>query len=176
MIYDTSKFHIKRILALLILCVILAGTLFLLCSCGRSKSSDSTKSQNGNNPDHGKASHNQLAVYKSDGVIDLTKMSATLVYAEVYNMMNSPEDYIGREIIIEGQYMYVNEDGKDYFACIVKDATACCAQGIEFILGNGKTYPDDYPEDGSQVKVRGIFQIYEENGYKLCHLVDAELL
>lgn len=32
------------------------------------------------------------------------------------------------------------ETGKSYYACIIQDATACCAQGIEFELEGEYTY------------------------------------
>lgn len=103
---------------------------------------------------------------KSDDgeVVDLTQMSATLVYAEVYNMMMAPEDYIGKTIKMEGTYTPYHDDatGKDYFACIVSDATACCSQGIEFELTSDYKYPDDYPKDGDTICVTGVFDTYKE--------------
>ena len=33
-----------------------------------------------------------------------------------------------------------------YHACVIPDATACCAQGIEFTLAGDHRWPDDYPE------------------------------
>lgn len=97
-------------------------------------------------------------------VVDLTQMSATLVYAEVYNMMMAPEDYIGKTIKMEGTYTPYHDDatGKDYFACIVSDATACCSQGIEFELTSDYKYPDDYPKDGDIICVTGVFDTYKE--------------
>ena len=65
--------------------------------------------------------------------------------------------------------------GQIYFACIIADATACCSQGLEFVLAGEHIYPDDYPELGSEITVVGTFQTYEENGYMYCHLIDAEL-
>ena len=66
---------------------------------------------------------------------DLTQMGSDMVYATVYQMMVDPESYVGKIVRMEGSYYFVNyEDlGKSYSYCIVKDATACCAQGIEFV-------------------------------------------
>ena len=66
--------------------------------------------------------------------VDLTSLSATMVFSEVYHMMTSPQDYTGKVIRMEG-ICAVSQDhtsGKVYYACIVQDATACCSQGIEF--------------------------------------------
>ena len=115
--------------------------------------------------------------------VDLTTLSSTMVYSEVYNMMVSPESYVGKAIKMRGQfalYQSVDENGnllpdQIYFACVIADATACCSQGLEFVLAGEHSYPDDYPELGTEITVVGTFQTYEENGYMYCHLVDAEM-
>ena len=55
----------------------------------------------------------------------------------------------------------------------ISDATACCSQGIEFVLTDDYTYPDDYPERGSEICVMGVFDLYEEGTYTYCTLRDA---
>lgn len=80
--------------------------------------------------------------------VDLTVLSATMVYSEVYNMMVTPEDYIGKTVKMSGLCGTFHDDvqNKTFYACIAQDATACCAQGIEFELtGDAK-----YPEEGSR--------------------------
>ncbi len=108
--------------------------------------------------------------------IDLTEMSSTMVYSEVYNMMYYPENYIGKTIRMDGQYAVFYDENKDkyYHACIIMDATACCSQGIEFELKEGSTDPASYPEDGTQICVTGRFEIYHEDGFAYCVLRDAE--
>nr|MCR4991454.1 hypothetical protein [Lachnospiraceae bacterium] len=109
--------------------------------------------------------------------IDLTELSSTLIYSEVYNMMMTPEDYIGKTIRMDGDfYTFYDEGLKQYFfACVIQDATACCAQGIEFVLAGEYTYPDDYPEEGSYIKVAGVFDTYEDEEYIYCTLRNAVL-
>ncbi len=111
--------------------------------------------------------------------IDLTDMSGTMIYSTVYNMMLSPKDYVGKEITMYGEFaVYTDKEEKasEYYSCIIKDATACCAQGLEFVLKGEHTYPDDYPEVGEQIVVKGTFDVYDEKGYDFCRLVDAELI
>ncbi len=110
--------------------------------------------------------------------IDLTVLSATAVYGEVYNMMYYPEKYIGKIVTMQGLYSdYLDEaTGKHYYACVIMDATACCAQGIEFILTKDYKYPDDYPKEGDNITVKGIFDTYEEEGGMYCTLKEASLL
>lgn len=116
---------------------------------------------------------------QADGTIDvdLTQLSSTMVYSEVYNMMINPEDYLGRMVKMNGMFAtYENEEtGQIYFACIISDATACCSQGIEFELVGDYSYPDDYPELGSDITVTGIFETYDEDGYTYCRLKNAKL-
>lgn len=115
----------------------------------------------------------------SDGVdVDLTVLSSTMVYSEVYNMMASPEKYIGRTVKMKGLFAYYHDEATDnyYFACIIQDATACCAQGIEFILTDDYTYPDDYPEVDAEICVVGMFDTYQEGNYTYCTLRNARLV
>ena len=104
-------------------------------------------------------------------------MSPTMVYSEVYNMMMTPEDYVGKSVRMNGMYVSFYEEENDfrYFACIVKDATACCSQGIEFVLTDDYRYPEDYPEDGDDIVVTGVFDTYMEGSDMYCTLKDAHL-
>ena len=120
----------------------------------------------------------------ADGIdVDLTKLSSTMVYSEVYNMMVNPNAYIGKTVRMRGQfcvYYGMNPDGSEktnqlYFACLISDATACCSQGIEFLLSGNRAYPDDYPEMYSEITVIGTFETYMENGGRYCRLSNAVL-
>ncbi|MCR5212003.1 MAG: hypothetical protein K6C41_05575 [Lachnospiraceae bacterium] len=114
-----------------------------------------------------------------DGVdVDLTLLSSTMVYSEVYNMMVSPEDYIGKTVKMKGAFAHYHDEATDnhYFACIIKDATACCAQGIEFVLTDDYVYPDDYPQVDEEICVVGVFNMYQEGNYTYCTLRNATLL
>ena len=107
--------------------------------------------------------------------VDLTELTSTLIYGEVYNMMMTPENYIGKTVRMEGDfYTFWDElQNQYYFACVIQDATACCAQGIEFVLAGDYTYPDDYPEEGSFIRVAGVFDTYEDEEYIYCTLRNA---
>ncbi len=110
--------------------------------------------------------------------LDMSGMSGTVVYAQIYNLMSDPAPWTGKIIRIAGYYSFYNdqEQGIVYHACIVPDATACCAQGIEFVWAGEHNWPDDYPAEGADITVTGRLEIYEENGYSYLHLVDAEVL
>ena len=120
----------------------------------------------------------------ADGVdVDLTVLSSTMVYSEVYNMLyNDPAHYLGKTVKARGTFSIyqlvtdgVLQPDPVSYACIISDATACCAEGMEFVLKGDLTYPDDYPELGAEITVIGEFQPYEENGVTWYHLVNASL-
>ncbi len=73
-------------------------------------------------------------------LVDLTTLSSTMVYAEVYQMMYDPGAYVGKTVKMNGQFFAYLIDGMDsyIFACIIQDATACCQQGMEFILADAQ--------------------------------------
>ena len=115
--------------------------------------------------------------------VDLTVLSSTMVYSEVYNMLyNAPAHYLGKTVKARGEFSIyqlvtdgVLQPDPVSYACIISDAAACCAEGMEFVLEGDYTYPDDYPELGTEITVIGEFQSYEENGMTWYHLVNARL-
>lgn len=112
-----------------------------------------------------------------DGIdIDLTQMSASMVYGIVYQMMFFPEDYVGLTMRMEGDFfVWINpETDQEYYSTIVKDALACCQQGLEFRLKDG-IYPQDYPEIGNYITVVGELGIYEVDGVENIYLANATL-
>lgn len=110
--------------------------------------------------------------------IDLTVLSSTMVYSEVYNMMYSPHNYEGKTVKMNGLFVaYTNKDKSQYYpAVIIADATACCSQGLEFILEGNPAYPEGYPEVDTEITVVGTFETYEEDGYTYCRLQNAKIL
>ena len=110
--------------------------------------------------------------------LDLTTYSSTMVYTEVYNMMLQPKEYKGKTVKIKGLFTTYCEEstGVYYFACIVQDATACCSQGIEFSLAGDYTYPEDYPKEGEEITVVGVFDTYKEVNSEYIVLKNAMII
>ena len=109
--------------------------------------------------------------------VDLSVMDSDMIYATVYQMMSDPEQYVGKTFRSEGKF-YVTYDEmtkNQYYYCVIKDATECCAQGLEFVWGDGShIYPDEYPTDGTEVIVDGTFELYMENDSRYCRLANAD--
>lgn len=110
--------------------------------------------------------------------VDLTTLSSTMVYAEVFNMMVSPDDYIGKTIRMAGIFtVYQDPETKQvYCGVIVEDATACCAQGFDLVMPEERSYPQDYPDPESEITVVGTLQAdrtLEEHGIIFLRLEDV---
>ena len=183
----------KRIFCLLLAVCMMAS----LCACGKGREKDAGNDTLSSN-EEASASAESIPTPKeqetpgeseqpqasADGVeVDLTVLSSTMVYSEVYNMLyNDPAHYLGKTVKARGGFSIyqlvtdgVLQPDPVAYACIIADATACCAEGMEFVLKDDLAYPDDYPELGTEITVIGEFQPYEENGVTWYHLVNARL-
>ena len=183
----------KRIFCLLLAVCMMAS----LCACGKDSEKDAGNDASSSNekssasaesiptskeqetPGESKPSHPSAG--KVD--VDLTVLSSTMVYSEVYNMLyNDPAHYLGKTVKARGTFSIyqlvtdgVLQPDPVAYACIIADAAACCAEGMEFVLKDNLAYPDDYPEPGAEITVVGEFQAYEENGMTGYHLINARL-
>lgn len=110
--------------------------------------------------------------------VNLAEMNSDMIYATVYQMMSDPEQYIGKTFRIEGTFYTTYDEWtkNHYYYCVIKDATECCAQGLEFVWGDGShVYPDEYPADGTKVVIDGTFEKYTEDESTYCRLGNASL-
>ena len=179
-------------------CLLLAVCMMAsLCACGKGREKDAGNDTLSSN-EEASASAESIPTPKeqetseeseqpqasSNGVdVDLTVLSSTMVYSEVYNMLyNDPAHYLGKTVKAKGTFSIyqlvtdgVLQPDPVSYACIISDAAACCAEGMEFVLKDDLAYPDDYPELGAEITVIGEFQSYEENGMTWYHLVNARL-
>ena len=110
--------------------------------------------------------------------LDLTKLSGTVAYSQVYDMLSRPDAYMGQRIRMNGSFSYYRDENtkQEYFATIIADATACCAQGIEFVWKGEHRYPADYPPLDTDITVTGTFDTYYEGDNMYVQLVDADVV
>lgn len=110
--------------------------------------------------------------------LDLTKMSATMIYSTIFDMLIMPEDYIEKTIKLSGWFeTYTDpQTGEMYYAVVVPDATACCQQGLEFVWPGDHKYPEDFPEIKQDITVTGIYKLIENDGitYNYLEVVNLE--
>jgi len=104
----------------------------------------------------------EVSMSDGNGIdIDLTVVSRTMAYAEVYDIMKNSEDYVGKIIKIAGRCVSSNQDSElGFHYIIVEDETACCVESLEFIWIGERIYPDD----DTIIEVVGKFESYENLG------------
>jgi hypothetical protein len=97
---------------------------------------------------------------------DLTKMSATMIYSTIFDMLIMPEEYVDKNIKLKGWFeTYTNpETAEIFYAVVVPDATACCQQGLEFVWLGDHSYPADFPDTGADITVTGRYKLMENEG------------
>lgn len=155
----------KKIIAIILALVLSLS--FVACS----KNSD--KNDNSNSKSTTKATETTTEAKSVD--LDLTQLSSTVVYSEVYNMLITPDDYKGKIIKMKGQFNQYTDDetGKIYNSVIIPDATACCQQGLEFELSD-KTNPNF--EQNTEITVVGTFDTYSDGKFLYCYLKNAKII
>lgn len=111
-------------------------------------------------------------VTQNAGRMDLSAMSTTM--AQLTAMQCEPESYLGQTIKMRGTFAVGYGEARNYYYCLIADATACCQQGLEF-LWDGHAFPDDYPEPGTEIIIEGVFDTYLEDGYEYMQLINASM-
>ena len=104
--------------------------------------------------------------------IDLTKLSSTVLSAELMNIIVNSEDYLGKTIRVSGTYynLFFEQTGSYYHYVITKAGDECCQEGIEFRLSGDPVFPDDFPRMRTIIEVEGVFSTYEELGREYYYL------
>ncbi len=98
--------------------------------------------------------------------IDISRMSGTMVYSQVYQMVMYPSKYLGKHIKMKGIFSsyYDEELERRFYGCVIADALACCSQGLAFELAKPRKYPEQYPAEGDAIIVEGDFDYEKDEG------------
>ena len=100
--------------------------------------------------------------------IDLTKMNTNLAYAQVANMINSPDIYDGKTIKVAGKYSYSENTHKH--SITILDTLGCCSLVVEFELQN-----ENYPTENKYITIEGVFSTYSVDIHVSPIIKNAEL-
>ncbi len=106
--------------------------------------------------------------------IDLTVMTDTMVYSQVYDLMTNPTDYLEKTMKFVGTF-YSEVDAATltkYNFIIINDATGCCPQGLEFILDDEE---DEYPDEMQSIEMVGTVVPYEVAGNTYYRILATEV-
>ena len=98
--------------------------------------------------------------------IDISRMSGTMVYGQVNQMIMYPSKYLGKHIKMKGIFSsyYDEEMEQRFYGCVIADALACCSQGLAFELAKPRKYPEQYPAEGDAIIVEGDFDYEKDEG------------
>lgn len=164
--------------------VLLCGIL-LICSCSpktdRTIVPGNSEPQKNDSEDQGQGqpinADDDTIKYETVDV-DLASMSGTVAYSQVFDMINHPSNYEGKIVKMQGLFsVFYSSETKQYYPAVkIPDATACCEQGIEFVLYGNPSYPSGYPETNKEITVVGKFEIYYEGATRYCHLVNTVIV
>ena len=156
-----------------------AAAFLLLTACGNTQTVDQLAAQNGDSAAQVQADAPASGEAVSNGEydVDLTQLNSNMIYAQVYDMLENTEKYTGQTVRVQGTFNYYQDptSKREYFAALVSDATACCAQGIEFVRKDEAHYPEDYPEQGTPIEISGTFYTYTEEDQVYVELHDATM-
>jgi hypothetical protein len=99
--------------------------------------------------------------------VDMARFSDTMAYSQMMNIALSAEEYAGQTIRASGFYLaYTLEDTGEVLHYIAQqDAAACCSIALRFELTGTHQYPQDYPEQGSDILVTGVISTFTFNDY-----------
>ena len=98
--------------------------------------------------------------------IDISRMSGTMIYGQVNQMIMYPSKYLGKHIKMKGIFSSYYDDQIDrrFYGCVIADALACCSQGLAFELAKPRKYPEQYPAEGDAIIVEGDFDYEKDEG------------
>ncbi len=116
------------------------------------------------------AAQQELALGKNFD-IDLTTMSSTMVYSQIYDVMVNYNNYLDKSINLVGTFstMYYDEIAQTLNFVVINDATGCCPQGLELKFAEDVTLP----AADATIGIQGRFTTYFEGEFEyFCILVE----
>ncbi len=162
----------KKLTALLILLALILTA----CSNSSEEQKNQTPIQMDNYVHEPEQALNVNEIEGENGVdIDITQMTETMVYSQVFDMVMNAQDYQGKVIKMKGLYnpLYFEPTDTTYHLMVITDATGCCPQGVEFVI---TSEGQQYPEINTEIQVTGVFEIYQEGEQYYFRIVSDELV
>ena len=109
--------------------------------------------------------------------VNLSALSATMLFAEIINIMNSPDDYLGQVIKIHGEYFnyYHEEDNQYIHFVLVFDEMDCCEKRFQFRVNEDFGSPEELFEIGEGIEIIGVFKSCDGEDWDGYYLAVEEL-
>ena len=92
--------------------------------------------------------------------------------AEMTNIYNSPDDYLGKTIRASGTYSAIIAQGTDTAThyIITIDGDDCCQEGFEFRWSGNRNFPRDFPNVRAAIEIEGVFSFYRDNDRRFFYI------
>ena len=89
--------------------------------------------------------------------VDLTEFSQTMMIAMINSIYTAPGEYMDQTIKMRGTYssVYYSDIDRRFHYVLYMDDDSCCSYG--FIFEHSGVYPDDFPEEGADIELSGVF-------------------
>ncbi|MCL2639037.1 MAG: hypothetical protein FWD48_11790 [Oscillospiraceae bacterium] len=95
--------------------------------------------------------------------VDFTKLSSTMVSAQMDIIMQNMQAYVGQTMKIRGNYYPLFwEVNNEFLHFIIIECSSGCDKLFEFVWNGEHIYPDDYPPEGTFIELPGVFGVDEE--------------
>ena len=109
--------------------------------------------------------------------VDVSGASTIVAHTQLRSVVDSANDYLGKTIKMHGLFNAYKSENGIYFYCSIDDPANCCGGqfNMPFIPKSGLKYPDDYPQNGEECTVAGVFDLLYDNGQLYYHLAYAEI-
>ena len=115
----------------------------------------------------------------SDVDLDLSRMNPNMRYAEITQVTQTPDKYVGKTARLVGYFRPYPDGDKngtyttDRIALEMPDQAGCCAAVVEFVLKDPEGA--SLPAVGTEVIVEGTLETYTQDGLTRCQFVDATM-
>ena len=108
---------------------------------------------------------------------DLSRLSSTVLSAEVSNIYNSGRDNLGKTIRVRGTYSasFNTQLNMVIMYILTLDEDDCCREGFEIRVNRDLVFPDDYPKEGSFIEVDGVLRTHSDYGQTMMYLAVDEI-
>ena len=110
--------------------------------------------------------------------IDMTNFSITILFALLQNLVNYPDDYIGKVIKIKGDFKSWKDEttNEDVYLINISDEAACCSAEIQIVFDKDSFDISQLPDVGDEITVIGRFDSNYKNNVFFSYLADSVIV
>lgn len=104
---------------------------------------------------------------------DLSAFNGGMTYAQMIQVCNAPESYVGKVFRVQGKFNY--SETREMAKIIFSDKSGCCELAMMFRTEQPLVYPEDYPALYNDITITARLATDGEDPDSPCWLADAVL-